>query len=141
MSIPRWIAQMIYHQPPRIIQMRTTMPKPHRKHQLSRATVLENSALPLNRHQSRRLRLRSLRYLKSSTLLLKDESLCKLKPLIGTENLPPAPLRNRPQCAPGESGNANGSVNEKESESESESSGTPLRDRNRRLEHGKSSRS
>lgn len=142
MSIPRWITQMIYHQPPRIIQIRTTMPKPHRRPQLSRAMVLENSALPLNHHQSRRLQLRSQRYLKNSTLLPKDESLCKLRPLIGIENLPLAPLRNRRQCAPGENGNANGSVNEKESEkeneNENESSGNPLRDRKWRPEHGKS---
>lgn len=118
------------------------MPKLHRKHQLSQAAVLENSALPLNRHQSRRLRLRSRRYLKNSTLLPKDEKLCKLKLLIGIENLPLAPLRNRRQCALGESGNANGSENgsenEKEKESENESSGLPLKDRKWRLGHGRS---
>jgi hypothetical protein len=119
------------------------MLKPHRKPQLSRATVLESLALPLNRHQSRRLRPRSPRYLRNSTLLLKDESLCRLRPLIGIENLPPAPLRNHHQCAPGENGsvNANGSVNEREeseNENVNESSGTLLRDRKWRLEHGKS---
>lgn len=120
------------------------MLKLHRKPRLSQATVLESLALPSNRHQSRRLRLRSQRYLKSSTLLLKDESLCKPRPLIGIENLLLAPLRNRHQCAPGESGsvNANGSVNEKESESENEneneSSGIPLRAQKWHLEHGKS---
>lgn len=129
MSMPRWIAQMIYHQPPQVIQIRITMPKLHRKPQPSRATVPENSALPSNPHQNRRLRLRSQRYLKNSMLPLKDASLYKPKPLIGIENLPPARLRNRRQCAPGESENANGSVNEREIESESESSGIPLRDR------------
>lgn len=114
------------------------MPKLHRKPQLSQAAALENLALPLNRRQSRRLRLRSQRYLKNSTLLLKGENLCKPKPLIGIENLPQVPLRNRRQCAPGESGSANGSANEKENENENESLGTPLKGRKWPLGHERS---
>lgn len=108
------------------------MLKFHRKPLLSRAAVPENSALPLNRHRSRRLRLQSQRFLKSSTLLLRDESLCKLNHLTGIENPPLAPLRNRRQCAPDES------VNEKGSESENENTDPPLTDRKWRPKHERS---
>lgn len=126
----------MYHQPPLVIQM-AIMAKLHHKPQLSQAVVLENSASPLNRHQSPHQQLQSQRYLKNSTLLLKDESLCKLKLLIGIESLPPAPLLSRRRCGPGESGSANESANEKEKENENESLGTPLKGRKWRLEHGR----
>lgn len=85
MKVPLWSAQTMRHQPPPTILRPRMVVKLHHKLHPSREVVLASSALRLNPPQSQPLRLRSLRFPKSSTPLPQGESLySKLNPLTGT---------------------------------------------------------